>query len=497
MPGYRRQRREGPLSFSTKMFQGIGAVPDTVKNWVFSTFLLLYYNQILGVNAVHVSVALAIALVIDALSDPLVASLSDNLRTRGGRRHPFMLAASIPLGASLFAVFVPPAGLSSLALVAWLLTFTVLTRTLMTFFFVPWAAIAAELSDDYDERTSVMAFRFAVGWTVGVLFPLWVFTAVMPGTEAHPVGQLNPAGYPQMALWAGFLVSAGALASTLLTWREVPYLRQHAEPRPRPGLRDALVTTFRELRRALENRQFALIFIIVIVSAAIGGTTANINVYMATFFWGLTSEDLRWFPLAAIGAILAFPFVASVQRRWDKKEILFSCGLASLLLGIAPVSLRFLDWLPRNGEPALLAILIAGGAVVSAVAVIQGIIGASIVADILDDHELRTRYRQEAMFSAALSFSGKAISGLGIVLGGVLLEMIHFPRNAAPAEVAAETIFHLGLVVGVAVPLLYLIPIGLITRYRITREVHAEIQEQLRERRAAESSSEVGLRRDA
>jgi len=481
-PSYRRRERLGTLGFSTKLYQGFGAIPDTVKNWVFSTFVLLFYNQILGVDAVRVSVALAIAIVFDAITDPLVASYSDNLVTRWGRRHPLMLVAALPLGAAMYAVLVPPEGLSQTGLFVWLLMFAVLTRGLMTLFFVPWAAIAAELSDDYGERTSVMSYRFAVGWTIGVSFPFFVFTFVMPGTEAYPVGQLNPAGYPLMALCAGVLLTGGALLTTVLTRREIPYLRQPAGARAPFGLR----RTASELGRALQNRQFALIFVIVLLSSAIGGTTANIGIYMTTFFWGLTTEDLRWFPLAAIGAILAFPFVAVVQRRWDKKQILLLCAIVSLLDGIVLVNLRFLDVLPENGDPKLLVILIGMSAFAAAIAVIQGIIGASIVADILDDHELRTGYRQEAMFSAALSFSGKAISGLGIILGGLLIELIEFPAGANPAEVPAETIFRLGLAVGVAVPLLYLFPISLITRYRITREVHAEIRAALLERRARE-----------
>ena len=127
----------------------------------------------------------------------------------------------------------------------------------------------------------------------------------------------------------------------------------------------------------------------------------------------------------------------------------------------------------------------------SSIAVVSGIIGASIVADILDDHELRTGHRQEGMFGAALSFSGKAISGLGIVLGGLIITLISFPVGMAPAEVPEETIMHLGLVVGVLVPLLHLIPIYLIRYYTITREVHADIQAQLEIRRKQTGPSDT------
>ena len=87
------------------------------------------------------------------------------------------------------------------------------------------------------------------------------------------------------------------------------------------------------------------------------------------------------------------------------------------------------------------------------------------------------------MFYAAISFSGKAVSSVGIVMGGLIITAIQFPTNMPPGEVPDGLIFKLGLVVGVVIPLLYLVPISLIHRYRITREVHAEIQRKLEERR--------------
>ncbi|MBO6557990.1 MAG: MFS transporter [Pseudomonadales bacterium] len=477
-PEYERQEREVPIGFGGKLSQGVGAVPDTVKNWVFSTFILLFYNQILGVDAFSVSVVLAIAIVFDAITDPVVASFSDNLRSRWGRRHPLMLVASLPLGVGIYAIFVPPAGLSEMQLLAWLLLFVIMVRGFMTLYFVPWAAIASELSDDYHDRTSIMSYRYACGWTIGVVMPVITYTFFMVGTEENPVGQLNPAGYPAMAFCSALLLSGGALATTLLTLKQVPYLRQHKQPRS-----FSLRGMIDELVGALKNRQFALVFTIMIMVSALSGTTANIGIYMTTFFWGLTSDDLRWFALSAVGAVLAFPLVAGIQRRWDKKRILLVCTYVSLFDGMTIVSLRFLDVLPQNGDPMLLVILVGAGVFAAGVAVVQGIISASVLADILDDHELRTGLRQEGMFNAAISFSGKAVSSIGIVLGGLIITAIQFPTNLPPGEVPVETVLRLGLVVGIMIPLLYLIPISLIHRYRITREVHADIQRQLEARR--------------
>ncbi len=165
------------------------------------------------------------------------------------------------------------------------------------------------------------------------------------------------------------------------------------------------------------------------------------------------------------------------------------CATISLFDGIIVVGLRFLDVLPQNGDPMLLVILVGMAIFGASVAVIQGIIGASVIADVLDDHELRTHYRQEAMFNAALSFSGKAISSIGIVLSGLILSMIDMPRGVAPADVPPDTIMRLGLVVGICIPLLHLIPLSLITRYKITREAHAEIRRALDARRATAIAS--------
>jgi Na+/melibiose symporter-like transporter len=145
--------------------------------------------------------------------------------------------------------------------------------------------------------------------------------------------------------------------------------------------------------------------------------------------------------------------------------------------------------LPDNGDPRLLMILVGMGVIAVAIAVIQGVISASLLADVLDQHDLQTGYRQEGMFNAALSFSGKAVSGVGIVLGGLLLNLIAFPTQTAPAAVPADMIFRLGLVVGVLLPLLYLLPIALVSRYRITQAVHADIRAQLDARDAAGKQS--------
>lgn len=488
-PQYARAKtRSGRLPLATKIFQGIGALPDTLKNFAFSTFLLFYYNQVLGVRAVLASVAIMVALVIDALTDPMVGSFSDNLRSRFGRRHPLMYLASVPLGVFLYLVFSPPEGLSEFGLFAWLVVFAIATRVSMAFYLVPWNALFAEFSDDYAERTSIITFRYLIGWTGGAIFTFVTWKYIFPSSAEFAKGQLNPTSYHLFAPILGLLVSAAAFLTTHLTRNEIPYLLQpvgKAAP-------FSLKRVFSEVLLALRNRDFLVLFITLLTASAIGGTTEALNIYVQTYFWSLNGEALRWFALAILGFLAAFAVIPVIQARFDKKRLVIY-GLAFLVLnGVAMIGLRFLDVLPPNGSPMLLPLLVTNEIIRIAVFTVVAIMFGSMVADALDAQELTTGRRQEGVFSAALSFSTKATSGLGVLLGGLLLDyIISFPRGATPESVDPSTIRMLGVIAGIALPLLFLFPFSLISRYRITREAHAEIRRQLDERHRTTNAAVV------
>ena len=178
--------RVGKVTTRTKFFQGIGGIPETLKQFGFNTFLLLYYNQVLGLQASWVSMALFVALAIDAVTDPIVGSYSDNFRSKLGRRHPLMYAAALPSGICLYLLFAPPVFDSKFELLAWLVFFTVGTRVSMTFFLVPWNALFAEFSDDYEERSVIVTYRLLLALVAGVIFTFVTFSFIFPSSEAFP-----------------------------------------------------------------------------------------------------------------------------------------------------------------------------------------------------------------------------------------------------------------------------------------------------------------------
>jgi len=137
-----------------------------------------------------------IALVIDALADPLVGSLSDGFRSRFGRRHPFMYASVIPLGVAIALTF---------------------ART----------TVVAERPVCM-ERSAVVMWRYVVGWIGGLAFVLSVWTFVFPSTPEFTPGHLNPHGYRLFAPLLGAVVAIAAFLTTHLTRREIPFMLQPA-----------------------------------------------------------------------------------------------------------------------------------------------------------------------------------------------------------------------------------------------------------------------------
>nr|MBA3811534.1 MFS transporter [Caulobacteraceae bacterium] len=247
--------------------------------------------------------------------------------------------------------------------------------------------------------------------------------------------------------------------------------------------------TLRELGAVLENPDFLVLFIGLLIFAGVGGTSGALALYLQTYFWGLTSEDLKWFGFLALGAVAAFLVLGRIERRLDKKTImLVSFGLL-LVDGFTLIGLRLLGLLPANGDPALLVILVGNGVWTTFIGTILGITVVSMLADTLDSQELRTGLRQEGIFAAALAFSGKATHGVGAVIGGLLLQkVIGWPTHADPRTVDPALVTRLGVVAGVVVPLFFLAPLAIGTRYRITRDAFRTIRAELDRRREAQAA---------
>lgn len=478
-----------PLSFATKFTYGFGQAGEGLKNGAFGVFLFFYYNQVLALSGTLAGLAVGIALVFDAITDPIAGSLSDNWRSRLGRRHPFMFLAALPLGISFFFLFHPPEGLEQFELFLWLLTFAVLTRGAMTLYHVPHIALGAELTEDFEERTTVVAFRQFFS-TFGQLAVYVIgFTLFFYSSPDLPRGQFRVEAYAPFAFTMSALMVVSILVSAWGTRSQIPHLPQPSGPPERVSLGGMSVRMFREVREALQNRSFAWLFSGVLIVFMMVGVDSALNLHMNTYFWELSpTGNTLFFTAYPVGVMLGTLVARRLNQIFDKKPSIVFGTAWWALCQIVPVVLRIFGWFPENGTDALLVTLVCIK-FVQGVGVVQALVTfGSMVADIVDEHELKSGKRQEGIFFASVSFSGKFTTGIGNVVGGIALDLISWPRGVAiqtAADVPAETIIWLGLVYGPIVAGFAVLSVWCYTKHRLDRQRHREIVAALAERRAS------------
>ena len=476
------------VRFSTKLFYGVGLVSEGTKNTVFNVFLLFYYNQVLGLSGTLSGVAIFIALCVDAITDPLVGSISDNFHSRWGRRHPFMYASALPMAICFFLLFNPPE-IDQMGLFVWLCTFAMGVRVAMTFYAVPSGAMLPELSPNYDERTSLVSYRLLFGWGGGLTASVMGYFYFFAPSEAFADGRLNPGAYEAFALFCAGMIVTTILACALGTHRLIPSLKS-----PPPKQNFSSRRFINELREAFSNRSYRMLVIGSVFAAGGRGFNDVVWLYMNTYFWGFSTNQIGLLTFGLfLSAIIAFFLTRPLTERFDKRQAVL--GLATFAILFAPllIFLRLLGVLPENGHPSLLP-LIASHVILLVTAVVAiDILIPSMIADTVDENEITTGKRQEGIFFSAITFSAKASSGVGGFLAGVMLDLIQFPTMAVPGTVAAHKIFTLGLAVGPGLMALFLCMLVFLSRYQMTRARHREILTELDRRRksAANGTSTV------
>ncbi len=473
------------LGFGLKFWYGFGQLAEGVKNTAFSFFLVFYFNQVLGLSGTLAGTAIFIALIFDAVSDPVAGSLSDRLRSRWGRRHPFMYASAAPLAVTFYLLFNPPSGLGQSGLFGWLLCFAILVRASMTLYHVPHLALGAELTDDYSERTTVVAFRSFFSMVGGFATPVVGMALFLRSTAEFENGQLNPAGYESLAIFFGVVMFVSIIASGIGTHSRIPFLH-----RPPEGAESfSLARLWIEFREAFAMRDFVWLACGMIGVATLGGILLVLQLHLTTFFWELSTDQIIvQSGFRALGPLLGIPFWAIMARRFDKMPTLaFGTFWVALIVGAPPVA-KIYGFYPPYEDPTYFPILLAVSFLSLFGASAAVVTGGSMMADVVDAHELRFGRRQEGVFFAALSFASKAASGLGGGIAGIGIDVIQLPTSAVPGELSAEVVRNLGFLCGPVTASLAILSALAFTRYGLRRERVTEIQAELATRREGHRS---------
>ena len=463
-----------PVSLGTRLGYGTGAVAVAAKDAAVVHFLAFYYTQVIGLPGWLYGLSALFAQLFDAFSDPVLGTLSDNSRTRYGRRHPWMVASALPIGVGFLLLFAPPSDAPHWLVFVWITFVQTSLRVLLSVFSIPHTTLGAELSTDYEERTRIASYRTLLAWLVGIVLPAWAYGFVFQRT-AESDGRLVAANYEFYA-WASAVAATLAVVITCAsTWRLIPEL-----PVPQGKRKLDLLDPLRDVQEALRIPNFRWIFLATFAIGGSTGVTTILGTYTWTYFWDFSTTEAGILTLSSLlPTLFAFALVRPLGSRFEKKPLSLWCLGVFIGNALWFYGGRLLGWLPANHTALLFALALLNNFVVVAAVVLWQSIAPSMIADVADEHEVVTGERKEGVFFAALAFALKVPTGLGQALGGALVGWVGLPPGAQPGTLDADVVFRLGLAAGPIVAATYLIPLWLFTRYDLSRARHAELRRAL------------------
>ena len=445
-------------------YYGSASVSIGVKNNAFSYLLLIFSTQVLGIPGYQAAIALGIAMLWDAVTDLFIGHWSDKTRSRLGRRHPFMYISLLILPFSFYALFNPVIDLDETNRWYYLLILSIFIRSGVTLAEVPSVALLPELVKDYDERNKWLALRHAFGWYGGNgihAFNMWLWVGAY--------GVAVQTGYGIYAAVGAILIALSIIISSVGTQQAAASMPQPTEPL---RIRE-IWSEMRQIAQSLSNENFLWLFIYSLIVGAAAGLSTALYLYNVSYFFQFSG------PQIAVTAIFVFfsPGVAmwlapKLGLALGKKQtaILAICG--AILLYPIPYIGTLVGFWPEAGSSASLYIysFFVFAEVVGFI--VGGVMLDSMMADIVEDSEVKTNRRSEGLFYAARSFAAKAVSALGIILAGSIVSMVGLDGIKEATEMTDSmrmdlATFFLPLYCG-----LYFLAIYLVSKYRIDRDTH-------------------------
>ncbi len=453
-----------------KVGYGLGSFLDMWGHWLYQSMVFHVFNVFLGVAPGLISTVLAFKIFVDAASDALFGWISDNTRTRWGRRRPFILVGGILAGIGLPLMFAVGRGWTDTQYVIFMVVSLLVYVPVMACFNMPWVSLGSEMTPDYHERTTVMSVKNAIQKIPELfMFMAAQFTTLAIFNDEH--------GKPDILLGAqvytgilGAIMVALSLAIFLLV-RERYYEKVVVQQKQKVPFKDTLY-------RTLKNRPFR---VLLGTMMAYGMATAMVGLlgYYTTIYYvcrGDVAMGAQWNTLMGISGMVmglaGIPFAAWLAKHHGKRNAL------AVVLALA-ICAFIGDWFFYNPELPWLQLL-ASGCVAFTGAGFWTIYGSAI-ADVIDHDELETGQRREGSFAACQSWISKVGLALGNGASGWVLQFTGFDAKL-PVQ-SDESILWIRILLSGIPAVGLLIALIVVLRFKLTEQNMHEIRVKLEERR--------------
>jgi GPH family glycoside/pentoside/hexuronide:cation symporter len=437
----------GKLRTRTKIFYGIGDLGNALVNSAIQFFLMKFYTDAALILPALAGNALLIGKIWDAINDPLFGWLTDRTKSRFGKRRVFMLFGAVPLAIAIALLWYVPVSRRA-ATIIWIAFTFILFDTIWTLTNVPYYALTSELTDDYDERSSLTTYRMVMA------VPAYLVGAALTPTIVG-LFALQSTGYAFIGIAYG-IFAAAVLIISALGIRERTGLAVSA-PEPSP---------FKSLLVSLKNKPFIWlcgVYFLVNISFAF---IKILMAYYVEYQLLMKSSISLVMGLLLICVTLALPFWQWLSRKMDKGPA-YAIGM---MVGALSVMLTF--FLPHNSTPLIYLVSILAGFGFSA----QWIFPWAMIADVADYDRLETGQQRSGMYYGVWGLATKISEALALAAVGWVLTGFGYIPNV---EQTPHALLGIRLFFGLIPAFFILFSLPFLFLYPITRRSHTEVRRKL------------------
>lgn len=409
--------------WSQRLAYGAGGILDQWGIFGTKSTANVVLNIVLGVSPFTVGIVLAIARLWDAFADPMMGTISDNAKTRWGRRKPFIVAGAVLCGLTFPWVWALPATSSGTVQFVWLTVAFLVFYSAFTLYTVPYHAVAFELASDSHEKTALLATRTFIAQVVSI-GAAWIFPLAQSGWLGSPVASVQKLGW----IVGAIIMASGLTAGLLLPTESAASAPQQAALSLRQSLSVALRS--QPLRRVLAIAAVSLF----------GLNMVNLLGNYVTIYYVFGGDAKAAAPLVALSgslwallSMLLTPAVASLSRRIGKRDAFIVLLLCAFVATISKW------WLFTPTHPYLQLIVIA---LITPGTLALWMISESMVADVCEGDRKRTGLRTEGIYSAVYAWLLKGGIAVAVLLANLILEITRFDAKLGGAQ-TPETILGL------------------------------------------------------
>jgi GPH family glycoside/pentoside/hexuronide:cation symporter len=445
------------LSRKTKFIYGFGDLGFSLTSTILAAYFAIFLTDVVGLTPATAAAAIFIGRSWDYINDPLIGHISDRTRTRWGRRRPFLLFGALPFALAFTLLWVRPPWESPVALAAYYAVAYLVFDAAATFVYMPYFALTPELTNDYDERTSLTSYRMffsILGSLIAFIVPVMIVRSIQPE---------NVSRFLLMGIVFA-VVSAVPLLAVFFGTKERPEFMVQEQPKLKESL-----------RAAFKNRPFvfgAIIFLITWVSMDILQTTL---LYFVKYIVQREAESDIIMAVIFVTAMFALPFWNWVSQRFSKRWA-YIFGVAFW----AVVQMMLITLNQASPLPLILFMCLLAGIGVGAAHVLPW----AIIPDAIEWDEWRTGERHEGTFYSLITLAQKVASSIAVPLALLVLDATGYIPNAAQQPESA--LWGIRIVIGPIPAVLLTAGIIFAIKYPLNRKQFSSLVSDLEKRRAAQ-----------